>query len=438
MTSRVSSSAQIDTDKATSSLAPGAAQRAIRGGIFGNYVDQFDIFLPVIALTPAAADLFGSENLAANAGLVFVATLLGRPLGAGIFGPIADRFGRTTTTKITLAGIAATTALIASVPGHSTFGQWTLFLIVGLRFLGGIFLGGEYTSAVPLAMESALPQRRGLASGFIMWMSPWANATIAGIVLVLLNVVSPEQYGAWGWRIPFLLGAVLAVGMLLYYSRTVQESAAWTSAVTAPNPLKEIVVGPHRRALFQVFILMSGLWLMTNMAIPTLTGELKAAATLTPQSITLAMLFATAISAATMLAAGHLSTAIGRRRFFVAFGIVAAVLSPIIYVAVFSTTKIPAVLVLVTALQVVTVSAYGPVGAYLAERFPTAVRSSGYGVGYSLSIMIPALYPFYLPPLQQTFGHQGAVAIVLALGGLLVAIGAFIGPETDVAADLDR
>jgi MFS family permease len=242
------------------SRPPAAVRRAVRGGILGNFVDQFDIFLPVIALTPAASVVFGPGDLVRNAGLVFVATLLGRPVGAAIFGPISDRFGRTWTTRVALAGVAATTFLIAFVPGYSVLGAGTLFFIVGLRFLGGVFLGGEYTSAVPLAMEWSVPKRRGLASGFIMWMSPWANATIAGIVFVLLSTFSPAMYGAWGWRVPFLLGSALAVAMLAYYRYAVVDSPAWKHAAKKPNPLKEIFVGPHRRALLQVFVLMSGLW----------------------------------------------------------------------------------------------------------------------------------------------------------------------------------
>ena len=101
-----------------------------------------------------------------------------------------------------------------------------------------------------------------------------------------------------------------------------------------------------------------------------------------------------------------------------------------IFLAIFNTAGTTALVLLVVALQIVTVSGYGPVGAYLVERFPTAVRSSGYGVGYSLSIVIPALYPYYLPVLQNVLGDQGAVAALLALGGILVVTGALVGPET--------
>lgn len=423
-------SSRVDTPGETHKAIRLGVRRAVRGGILGNYVDQFDIFLPVIALAPAAAHLFGPENLVSNAGLIFVATLLGRPLGAAVFGPISDRIGRTVTTKVALAGIALTMLLIALVPSHAVLGNGTLWTIMVLRLLGGIFLGGEYTSAVPLAMEWSEPGRRGLASGLIMWMSPWANATIAGIVFVLLGVLDSETYSAWGWRIPFLLGSVMAFGMLIYYRSYIADSPAFKQSAKRPNPLKEIFIGAHRGALVQVFVLMSGLWLFTDMAVPTLTSQLKVDAHLGAQTISFIMMCATAASAFAMVGCGHLSTFIGRRTFFVGFGLIAAVLAPITYLAIFSAKGTTNLVLIVVALQIVTVSGYGPVGAYLAERFPTAVRSSGYGMSYSLSIVLPALYPYYLPPLQNLLGNRTAIAALLTLAGVLVLIGGLTGPET--------
>lgn len=410
---------------------PPSERRAVRGGIFGNYVDQFDIFLPVVALAPAAGHLFGPDNLAANAGLIFIATLLGRPLGATIFGPIADRISRTTTTKIALTGVAVTTLLIALVPSHTILGTGTLLAIVALRFLGGIFLGGEYTSAIPLAMEWSDPKRRGLVSGLIMWMSPWANASTAGIVFVLLGVLDADAYAAWGWRLPFLLGSLLAFSMLLYYRTGVADAPGWQESVKRTNPLKDIFIGEHRRALWQIFTLMSGLWLFTYMAIPTLISELAIGADFDAETISFTMMCATAASAVTMAACGQLSTLIGRRTFFISFGLTGAALAPLTFLAIFTVEDTAGLVLLVVALQILTVSGYGPVGAYLTERFPAAVRSSGYGVGYSLSIVLPALYPYYLPPLQNLIGHHGAVAALLVLAGVLVLAGGLTGPETN-------
>ena len=404
------------------------ARSAARAGLLGNYVDQVDIFLPVIALAPAAAIVLGPEGAAAQTGLIFVATLLGRPLGAAIFGSIADHRGRTSTTKVAIAGIAITTLLIALIPSHDVAGVGTLWMFVALRLIGGIFLGGEYTAAIPLAMEWAQPRRRGLLSGGIMAMSPLANAFIAGLTLVLVQTLGLDVYAAWGWRVPFLIGALMAAGLLWYYAARVEDSPLTASAGRRTRPLREVLTGRYRRQLWQVFVLMTGLWLLTQMAIPVLTGMLREAPQIGPAAIPFIMIIATLVSAVTMLAAGALSQRIGRRRFFVAFGALALIAAPLCF-AWALTSRGAGTIVAVSLLQVVTVSAYGPVGAYLAERFSTGVRASGYGVGYSLSIVAPALYPFWLPGLQAQLGQVAAVGVVLAVASALLIIGAALGPE---------
>lgn len=422
---------RLITEPETSSRA----RRAVRGGLLGNFVDQVDIFLPVIALAPAAAVVLGPDP--AQTGLIFVATLLGRPLGAAIFGSLADRYGRTSTTKIAIAGIAITTLLIALIPTHDLGGASTLWAFVALRFVGGIFLGGEYSAAIPLAMEWSAPRRRGLLSGGIMAMSPLANSFIAALTLTLLQVLGADDYAMWGWRMPFIAGALLAVALFFYYSAGVHDSPVSTT-VRHPRtrPLADILVGPFRRQLWQVFTLMTGLWLFTQMAIPVLTGLLSEAPQIGPTTVPLIMLVATLVSAAAMIASGAISQRIGRRRFFVAFGGLAIIAAPLALMWAMSSQGAGAVLA-VTVVQIVTVSAYGPVGAYLAERFPVSVRSSGYGVGYSLSMVIPALYPFWLPGLQSSLGAGTAVAVVLAAASSLLIIGALLGPEPDRAAPLE-
>lgn len=411
------------------------ARNAVRGGLLGNFVDQVDIFLPVIALAPAAAIVLGPDAAAAQTGLIFVATLFGRPLGAAIFGSLADRYGRTSTTKIAIAGIAITTLLIALIPNHDLGGAATLWAFIALRFLGGIFLGGEYSAAIPLAMEWTAPRWRGLLSGGIMAMSPLANAFIAALTLILVQTLGPEGYAAWGWRMPFIVGAVLAGAMLWYYSAGVGDSPVSTGSPRRARPLADILVGPFRRQLWQVFVLMTGLWLFTQMAIPVLTGMLREAPQVGPTTVPFIMLIATLVSAATMLVSGAISQRIGRRRFFVIFGALAIVAAPLAFGLALTSQGAGAVLA-VTVVQLVTVSAYGPVGAYLAERFPAAVRSSGYGVGYSLSIVIPALFPFWLPGLQSVLGPVTAVAVVLVAASALLIIGALLGPEPDRTARL--
>lgn len=116
------------------------------------------------------------------------------------------------------------------------------------------------------------------------------------------------------------------------------------------------------------------------------------------------------------------------------------VLGPFLWWAAVNSHSLGRAALLAAALQVATVAAYGPIACYLSERFPTEVRSTGYGMGYSLSLIIPALYPFYLPIFERAFGSHPAIMGLVAVGGILVTAGALLGPKlssADIEADID-
>ena len=438
----------------TAVAARDASRAALRAGVFGNFVDQVHIFLPLVALAPALPTIAGERALAVVGSWVVVATLLGRPVGAMVFGPLADRVGRTATTRVAILGTAACTAGIALVPSHASIGIASVVVILLLRFLGGVFLAGEYTAAIPLAMEWSPPRRRGLVSGLIMAMAPWAQAAIAGATAGLLWLLGPEQYAQWGWRVVFGAGAVASLGVYLYYARSVVDEpgaarrrevatahgqavavgaggqagavdGGGRPAVRRPG-LVELLVGRHARSFWQVFGLMTGLWCLTNMVVIAVTGLLGTELGLGAGEVSLVMAAAAVAHALVMSVTGHLSTLTGRRVFFVGAGLVAAVAAPVLWWLTLAGAG--GVAAGVVALQVVTVTAYGPVGAYLSERWPAEVRSTGYGTAYSLSIVLPALWPVWLPWVQGVVGERPAEMAVLAVGGLLVAGCGLLGP----------
>ena len=429
------------------SLVPGlppTGRAAVRAGIVGNYVDQINIFLPVVALAPALATLAGPHAGVTAGAVVIVATLLGRPIGAMVFGRIADRAGRTRTTQVAIAGTAACSLAIAAVPTHESIGALAIAAVVVLRFVGGVFLAGEYTSAIPLAMEWSVPRRRGLVSGLIMSMAPWAQSTIAFATAGLLAALGPQAYAEWGWRLAFVCGGLASLALLAYYSARVadapqvvrQREQADEGRAPASVGLRAVLGGAFAGAFWQIFGLMSGLWLMTNMVVIHATGRLSADPGSDGGEVALVMGIASVAQALVMSLTGHWSTLLGRRRFFVGWGLGAAVVAPLLWAGTMATQVVPAV-VGVALLQVVTVCGYGPVGAYLCERFPAHVRSTGYGTAYSLSIVVPALWPWWLPELQSVLGRDGSVAAVLVVGGLLVAGCGALGPRL-AGPDLDR
>lgn len=398
-------------------LAPAAAtperREARRSALVGNFVDQFDIFLPVIALGGVL-----STRSTIPDGLVFAATLLGRPLGAFVLGTLADRRGRARVSRGALLGLSVCTGLMVTLPLHAS--TWAAATLLALRFVAGFFLGGQYSAAIPRALALTEPQRRGHLSGLVMAMSPTANATIAAATMMLTASLG-GAYTTWGWRLLFVVGALLPLALALT-SRSAHAAPtdAAQDATDATDDEEERVTG---RVVAALFTLMTGLWLFTMMGVSVLTSSLRPH--FSPHDVGLVMLVATAVSAPTMAAAGAVSTRVGRSRFFMAFGALACVAAPAAYLAAMhaaSSGSIVATTIAAAAVQIVTVSAYGPVGAYLAEHFPESRRSRGYGSVYSASIVLPGLYPFWLPTATHWLGRSAAVPLVLCVAGLLVAL----------------
>jgi MFS family permease len=411
---------------------------AVRGGALAYFVDQFDIYLPIVVLAPAAA-YFQAANLSASttallASLVFASTLIGRPLGAIIFGHFADTVGRKRTTLVAVSGFGVVTLAIACLPGHESIGMWSVGLLIALRFVDGIFLGGEYTTAVPLAMEWSPKHKRGLYASLITSTSPAAYVMIAAVTLLLLQLLPSADlhsaYVQWGWRIPFVIGALLAAVLFRYYLTQVHEPPAALTGERHKLPFVRLLVR-YPRALAQVFVLMTGTWLATNMEAAVTPAQLKAHLELSSKQVTLTMLVINGAAALSYPLFGLLSQRIGRRRFYIGYGLCVVVIGAGAYsLLMTSDGGMGAVLGWAVLIGVFTVGTFGPIAAYLTERFPASIRSTGYGVGYSLALIAPAFYQFYLQRFDGVVPAHLAPGVLLVLAGALISFGGFLGPET--------
>jgi MFS family permease len=185
-----------------------SARRAVLGGFTGFFVDMFDIYLPIIVLGPAIV-YFEPSALSATAksvlaGTVFAATMLGRPVGAAVFGHLADHIGRKRVTVTSLVGFGAATVLMAALPGYGQWGIAGIIALIVLRFIDGFFLGGEYTAAIPLAMELVPKRLRGLYGGLMQASYLAAFVCISLITLGLLNALPAagvdSPYVQWSSR----------------------------------------------------------------------------------------------------------------------------------------------------------------------------------------------------------------------------------------------
>ena len=415
------------------------ARNALKGAFLGFYVDLFDIYLPIVVLAPAIA-YFVSPQLSASAtaivsASIFAATLVGRPMGAAIFGHFADTIGRRRTAIISVTGFGVATLLIALLPGYEQWGIMAVALLIALRFIDGIFLGGEYTSANPLAMENAPREKRGLYSGIIDSAFPLAYASISLITLLLLFLMPSEgvdsPYVQWGWRIPFVIGAVLAFAFVVYYSRTVSESELWRHADKPDAPLKTLFRGENLKSFLQVFLLMNGLWLSLQTVAAVLPGVL-AATGLSSTQVTVTLVIAYLVLTPVIIAAGALSQVTGRRPFLMALGAIMAIVATALYYMIISgaVSGFLWVVVLTSVVVSIVVCPFALTPAYVSERFHVGVRASGYGLAYSLAVVLPSFYAFYQAGLSAFMPFKYTVLALLVIGALLITLGAAWGPET--------
>jgi MFS family permease len=417
------------------------AKHAIRGAWFGFFVDMFDIYLPIVVLAPALiyfvpSDLDASTK-AIISGTIFAATLLGRPIGSVIFGHFADSIGRKRTTIISVSGFGVITGIMALLPGYQQWGITAVILLIVLRLVDGIFLGGEYTSANPLAMEYSPKEKRGFYSALIMSGYPLAFAAISAITTVLLLFIPAgdinSPYVQWGWRIPFVIGSLLAFALVFYYVYLVDESEIFEGSGGGGSPLRQLFTERENLLSFlQVFVLMTGFWLTLQTVAAILPGLLGSQVGLSQTNTTITLVVSNVVLVGGYIASGVISQRVGRRSFLIVYGLIAAVAGTFLYYLLLSAPpqNLFLVILLTTAITLLVVSCWGISTAYINERFRTGIRASAFGIGYSLAVVLPSLYAYYQAGLAAFMPLEYTVLVLLAVGSLLMVVGAVWGPET--------
>lgn len=418
------------------------ARRALWGAILGFFVDMFDVYLPIAVLAPAITYFIPSELPAVVQAtifyVVFAVTLIARPLGSVIFGHFADVIGRRKVTLICIAGFSLATFLMAVLPGYGSTGYLAVVLLVVLRFLAGLFIGGEYTAANPLAMEYAPKEKRGLYGAMIHTGYPAALLAITALTAIMLKIAPAggpaSEYARWGWRIPFLIGVLLSAERFFFYLRQVPESDVWEAASRGRrerSPLRTLFQGSNLKLLLRLFVLMTGAWLTLNAtvgALPGLAGVLQVQGS----AINTGTLIAATLGVLVFPFLGMLSQKWGRRPTITLIGLMNTLLGGALYFAlVRGGYQSPTALVwLVAAVCWLSLLIWAVHTPYLVEHFRTEIRSAGYGVSYSAATIIPGFYSFYMLGLSRFMPYAYTPVLLLVVGGLFLALGALTGPET--------
>jgi MFS family permease len=330
-----------------------------------------------------------------------------RPLGAILFGFLGDRLGRKYTFLITVTLMGIATAGVGMVPSVEAIGLMAPVLVILLRIMQGLALGGEYGGAAVYVSEHSPPGRRGFYTGFIQASVVGGFVLSLAVVLLCKACMSDATWGAWGWRLPFILSlALLAISLWMRFK--LAESPVFQSMkqerTLSANPFKESFTYPgnKRRIFVALFGIAAGLtviWYTANFSVLTfLTGPMRVDETTAQITVGLAAL----VGMGFFLFFGSLSDRIGRKKpivwgygltllvLFPCFWVIGWTLDPALQAAgadgrivpdAVSTAVIVGAILLLAALSGAT---FGPVAALLSEMFPPRIRYSSMSIPYHI------------------------------------------------------
>jgi len=368
-------------------------RRAVIASTVGTTIEWYDFFLYGTAAALIFPKLFfpGSSDFAgvlASFSTLFVG-FAARPVGAAIFGHYGDRVGRKATLVTTLVLMGVATFLIGCLPPYSSIGVFAPILLVVLRLVQGIGVGGEWGGSVLMAMEWGSKKRRGLMASYPQLGVPIGLLLSTAMVKWMTAIMTPAQFDSWGWRIPFLVSAVLiAVG--LYVRLRVMESPAFaevkqTQAVVK-QPFIEVLKQHPMEIVTSAFIRMAEqapFYIFITFVLTYGTKVVK----LNRGDLLNDTLVAAACGFVTVPLFGYLSDVLGRRLVY-GVGIVAVGLYAFPYFGLLNTKSSGMALLAIVVSLVFHDIMYGPQAALIAESFGTNLRYSGAGIGYQLASVI--------------------------------------------------
>ncbi|MDR7303616.1 MFS transporter [Haloactinomyces albus] len=396
-------------------------RRVILATMVGTTIEWYDFFIYAIcAGLVFSTEFFGA--LGGDALILSFATVgisfLFRPLGAVIAGHLGDRLGRRAMLILTLVLMGGATVLMGLVPSTAAIGVAAPIILLMLRILQGLSAGGEWGGAALLAVEHAPTTRRGFFGSFPQIGVPIGLLLANGVLAVVTAVTTAEQFLAWGWRIPFLLSAVL-IGIGTVIRVRVAESPVFEE-VRQSREQSGLPIVPLFKHHWKLVLLGALVFAANNAAgYMTTGGYVQSYSTevlgMASSPVLIAVMFAAIAWLCTTLLGGWLSDRIGRLRTYkIGFMFQLAWMFP--FFALINAANFWLLMLALVLFSVGLGLSYGPQSALYAEMYPTKVRYSGAAISYALGAVLGGAFaPTIAQALQSSTGNVHTVGMYLAV-----------------------
>jgi MFS family permease len=418
-------------------------RRVITAAAAGNVIEWYDFYIFGSLAAVLSVKFFEKSHPVAallSTIALFTAGFLIRPLGAFLFGWMGDRVGRKYTFLVTLSGMALGTGAIGLIPTFQSIGISAAIILFCLRIIQGLCLGGQYGGAITYVAEHVSDERRGYYTGWLQ------TSPTLGIVLSLIVIIASRTYfgtdafNDWAWRIPFLFSFLLM--FIAYYIRVnFQESPIFEEIKAkgglTKNPWKEAFLSANIKFVLIATIVVLGqgvVWYSGQFWALYFLQQVSKVDVLTTSYIVGAGLI---IGTPTLIFFGWLSDSIGRKPVILTGLLLAAVTYYPLYAWLGSVTQpgninYPIAIIIVAILVAYVGMVYGPIGAFLAEYFPSRIRYTSVSVPYHIGNgWGGGLVPFITTATYQATGSLAyALIYPIAVPAVCFVLSLFLMPET--------